>query len=293
MEEKEINKIETRYGSFMLNLERSPVDDRDYIAEAIYPDEITLPKKLDLRPDLPPIINQGSQGTCMAQVVTVMKEYQEYKNQKLTGDIGLLSPQFVYNLREEPEYSGMTPREAMKIVQKYGICREAIYPYGTIDYPMYIPQIAYDDALIFRWESYASISKIDVVKKALYRDGVCAICMPVYNENIDMWNARQGDEYLGGHAMALVGYDDTKEHFIIRNSWGEEWGDNGYTYFPYKDFGAQWEIWTSVDTQSTWPEIDISEFKQPFTATTSLWVGVGLLLLLVIGNMGRNGKKKV
>lgn len=285
--EENYNKIQTKGGTFMLNLERSPIDKRDYVAETIYPDEVTLPKKVDLRPYLPPVINQGSQGTCMAQVTKVMKEYQEYKNQKLTGEIGTLSAQFVYNLREEPEYQGMTPREAMKIVQKYGICRETIYPYGTIEYAMYIPQIAYDDALIFRWENYASISVIDVVKKAIYRDGVCAICMPVFNENMDMWNASQGDEYMGGHAMAIVGYDDDKEHFIIRNSWGKEWGDQGYTYFPYKDFGAQWEIWTAVDTQSTWPEIDISEYKQPVKATTLLWIGFGLLLLLVIGNKGK------
>jgi C1A family cysteine protease len=32
----------------------------------------------------------------------------------------------------------------------------------------------------------------------------------------------------GGHAIALVGY--TPDHFIVRNSWGEKWGDKGYAY---------------------------------------------------------------
>ena len=275
---------------FMLNLEPSPIDKRDYIAETIYPDEITLPKKVDLRPYLSEIVNQGSQGTCSAQVAKVMKEYQEYKLQKLTGEIGVMSAQFVYNLREEPDYQGMTPRETMKIVQKYGICREVLYPYGTVEYPMYIPDYAYTDATNFRWENYAQVNTIDGAKKALYKDGVCYICFPVYNEGMELWKAQQGDSDMGGHAMALVGYDDEKEHFIIRNSWGKSWGDKGYTYYPYADFGAHWEIWSAVDTQSTWPEIDINEYKQPLTAKTLLWVGFGILLANVF--FGVNGKTK-
>lgn len=41
-------------------------------------------------------------------------------------------------------------------------------------------------------------------------------------ENYDQESAR------GGHAVALVGY--TSEYFIVRNSWGTAWGDNGYGY---------------------------------------------------------------
>jgi C1A family cysteine protease len=38
---------------------------------------------------------------------------------------------------------------------------------------------------------------------------------------------------LGGHAVMAVGYDDSKKWFIVRNSWGEDWGDKGYFYIPY------------------------------------------------------------
>mmetsp|Transcript_2700 Transcript_2700/g.6842 ORF Transcript_2700/g.6842 Transcript_2700/m.6842 type:complete len:93 (+) Transcript_2700:1-279(+) len=41
------------------------------------------------------------------------------------------------------------------------------------------------------------------------------------------------DSLLGGHAVMAVGYDDKKRHFIVRNSWGQEWGDKGYFYMPY------------------------------------------------------------
>ena len=39
---------------------------------------------------------------------------------------------------------------------------------------------------------------------------------------------------VGGHAVLAVGYDDRKEHVIVRNSWGAGWGDKGYCYLPYR-----------------------------------------------------------
>ena len=44
----------------------------------------------------------------------------------------------------------------------------------------------------------------------------------------------EGDIIVGGHAVAVVGFDDKKKYFIVRNSWGTEWGDEGYFYMPYE-----------------------------------------------------------
>ena len=38
---------------------------------------------------------------------------------------------------------------------------------------------------------------------------------------------------LGGHALVCVGFDDYDEHWIFRNSWGAQFGENGYGYLPY------------------------------------------------------------
>ncbi|MGR5989509.1 C1 family peptidase [Bacillus paranthracis] len=38
----------------------------------------------------------------------------------------------------------------------------------------------------------------------------------------------------GGHALVVVGYDETNERFIIRNSWGTKFGDQGYIYMDYQ-----------------------------------------------------------
>ena len=273
------NKIQQPTGQFVLNIEKSPIDKRDFIAEAIYPDDVKLPDVVDLRPFLQPVINQGSQGTCSAQVAACIKEYQEFTLQGLKGLDGKMSAQFVYNLREEPGSMGMTPRETMKILAKEGICREAIYPYGTIEPVQNISGDAFADAKNFTIQAYAQVNTIEALKKALYKDGVCYICFPVFNESPRMWKAAQGETDKGGHAMAVVGYN--KEGFIIRNSWGKDWADNGYTIYPYEDWGAHWEIWTTVDKQSAWPEFDVNEYKQPIKASHLLYAGVLILLAYV------------
>ena len=41
---------------------------------------------------------------------------------------------------------------------------------------------------------------------------------------------KKSEKVLGGHAVAAVGFNENS--FIIRNSWGEQWGENGYFYMP-------------------------------------------------------------
>lgn len=45
---------------------------------------------------------------------------------------------------------------------------------------------------------------------------------------------REGEKILGGHAVMAVGYDDRRQWFVVRNSWGKTWGDEGYFYMPYE-----------------------------------------------------------
>ena len=44
----------------------------------------------------------------------------------------------------------------------------------------------------------------------------------------------QDESCLGGHCMAIVGYDNSKKAFKVRNSWGESWGLQGYCWIPYE-----------------------------------------------------------
>lgn len=56
------------------------------------------------------------------------------------------------------------------------------------------------------------------------------------------------EEFLGGHAMLVVGYDDEGGYLIVRNSWVEQWGDNGYCYLPYEYYtnGLIVDMWVGL-----------------------------------------------
>ena len=60
-----------------------------------------------------------------------------------------------------------------------------------------------------------------------------------------------GSAALGGHAVAAVGYDDAKQALRLRNSWGSSWNGDGHTWFPYIEWGAQWEAWSSLDQKGS------------------------------------------
>lgn len=223
----------------------SPVDERDFVAETIYSDEGELPETLDLRDALPHVRDQGSQGTCSAQTAACMKEWQERK------DVGFkdhMSPQFIYNNRVNQNSEGMYPRDTMKILNKIGSVYEEQYPYWS--------NKEFNDELLnlasrYKIKGYAKISTIDGLKKALVKNGPCYFACNVYNYGTWMWKPRQGDVQLGGHAMTVVGYNE--EGFIIRNSWGDDWGTDGYTVFPYDHWGLHREIWTTIDAESGQP----------------------------------------
>ena len=53
-----------------------------------------------------------------------------------------------------------------------------------------------------------------------------------------LWTPRQSEEIDGGHAMAVIAYDDYKfgGAFKLVNSWGYDYGDNGYLWVKYSDF---------------------------------------------------------
>jgi C1A family cysteine protease len=242
-------------GTYKFNVKRSPIDNRDFKVGAIYPDQVTLPVEWDYRKQMNPIRDQGQEGSCLAETVSAMKEWQELVDQ---GYKGYMSSQFVYNLRADYTEEGMVPRDGMKILNKIGIVHEDVYPYGKIeqlDASTLSPKIL-TLAAANRILGYAQIDTLDSLKKALFANGPCLITFPVYNpEVMEFWKPTSiGQESLGGHAVCVAGY--LKDRFIIRNSWSNTWGDAGYTYFPFTEWGMHWEAWTAMDEHSNMNDLN-------------------------------------
>lgn len=213
-----------------------------------------LPETLDMRPDLTPVRDQGSQGTCVAQSGACMREYQAKKDIDYSY---YLSPQFIYNNRYNYPGEGMMVTDLMMILHDKGIAQEYVYPYGKVEPTSAIPQPVFQDATNFTTATSArilptgnQIADLNAVKTSLVTNGPCVITFNVYNWGPTFWRQEPGQMIVGGHAVVIVGY--TKDSFIIRNSWGGGWADKGYTYLPFSDYQARvyQEIWTSVKNPS-------------------------------------------
>ncbi len=92
---------------------------------------------------------------------------------------------------------------------------------------------------------YAMVKSAMSLKTALVMNGPCVGALPVYSARPEFWNKRPGDGFYGYHAIAIVGYNE--DGFIIRNSWGQGFGNNGYTVIKYEEFNKLIEVWTVID----------------------------------------------
>ena len=168
-------------------------------------DSVQIPNEYTLR-DILPVQNQGNIGACVSYVATEMLNfYSLQRNFVFKPDW----TEFYYD-RKNKEYDGMMPREAFEIMVNDG-----------------------------RIKSFAKINNPLSLRYSILSHGPALLAFIARSENADFWN---GSSILGGHAVACVGYNN--EGLILKNSWGYEWGNGGYTKLPYSDFGKISEAWT-------------------------------------------------
>ncbi len=226
-------------------------------------DGTTLPSSVDLRRWCPPVEDQGGIGSCTANAGVGIVEYYEKRAFGRHLDASRL---FLYkatrNLAELRGDSGAYIRSTMGALVLFGVPPEKYWPYTDTD-PGFDNE---PEAFCYSFaENYKSIryfrhdpsdlSKAEVlegVRKSLAAGVPAMFGFTVYS-SISQAKATGripfptvNDRVLGGHAVVAVGYDDkaevvnedgdssTEGAFLIRNSWGKEWGDAGYGWLPYE-----------------------------------------------------------
>lgn len=239
-------------GPFILNILPDLPDIRDFKANMFLDTQTVLPESYTTLNQLLPIRNQGSQGTCAAFAATSMKEYQERIEHPSFHEY--FSPQFVYNCRPNYPSAGMYSRDLMGILANIGVVTENNYPYGSNTNHLNPSATDLDQgtknllslASNYKITAYTRISTIDDAKRALIANGPLHISFPAYNYTEQFW--RKTGEMIGGHAVAIVAYDNNG--FTIRNSWGTSYGKNGYGLFPYTDWELKYDCWSVIDGAS-------------------------------------------
>jgi len=246
-------------------------DFRDHLFSAVPRVVAALPAHVDLREHCPKVYDQGRIGSCTANAVAGAFEFCLIK-QGLTDVVP--SRMFIYYNERVMEGhvamdSGAQLRDGIKSVATTGTCTEQEWSYddtpadqSTFLFPAGAhatqrpPQSCYTEAAGNRIASYRRLPRdLGQYRACLAGGSPFVFGFSVYAsfESAPVADTgtvpmpKRGEQSLGGHAVLAVGYDDATRRFIVRNSWGTEWGDQGYFTLPYEYLqhrGLASDFWT-------------------------------------------------
>ncbi len=197
----------------------------------------------DLRPYLPPIYDQGQLGSCTGNAIAAAYEFSTMAQRP---ECYMPSVLFIYYNERLLENTvdrdvGAVISDGIKTIAQYGVSPELYWPYDVAKFHIKPPEEAYKAAL--RHKSVLSTPvdlNLTTVLKTL-SDGFPIIVgiqlfLSFDGEHVAKTGyvpmPKEHEFSKGGHAVLIVGFASDSNHFIVRNSWGEEWGDEGHFYLP-------------------------------------------------------------
>jgi len=262
----------TDLNSYTLNYRKDTEDIRDYYYKSSLKEPYlktimsSIPKKVDHSNKMSPIKNQGRLGSCVGFAVSALKEWQEqteHENEVAEGKKNHrdekyydLSEAWIYWMSKKidpwPDQEGTSIRCAMKVLQRIGVPTEKAWPYSD---KIYGEPKSWAN-MVARWsliDSYWRVSGHEDLRVALTESPV-VIGIGCYEEIFSVGSDGivkdpANPQYCyGGHAICAVGYDHSRNLIKFKNSWGGNWGDNGYGYISYNYVNRyMWDAWACKD----------------------------------------------
>ncbi|WP_337040957.1 C1 family peptidase [Emticicia sp. 17c] len=256
-----------------------------------------LPPKVDLRDHLTEVEMQVG-NSCVANAFAGAYEYLAKRTLGSASDVSRLY--IYYNARwlddSQDKDCGSIMYNAIEGLKEYGACAEDLWPNNhekILDEP---DESAYTHGSNFKIVD-AEYIEVDLAlwKNTLAEGYPIAFCLNTFQSFDDACKnkgrvpmPRQSDNVRtthGWHAMLCVGYSDPDRMFIVRNSWGKDWGDKGYCYIPYDyiihneyNGNDSWII-KSVEnldfSEGVWDESEESNFAvDGMVYVTDFWIHV-------------------
>ena len=230
----------------ILDARPDTIDFRDKIYE---PTLVEVPAQIDLAKYKAvgvPILNQGQEGACTGFGLATVVNYLLLRR-KLPPDLVPVSARMIYEMAKRydewpgEDYQGSSARGAMKGWYKHGVASEVLWPYSVEREDRQLTQERLKDAVRRPLGAYSRVNHKDLIAmhSAIAEVGILYATATVhegwYTESI----GNDGviplkSKVIGGHAFAIVAYDE--RGFWIQNSWGKEWGKEGFALVTYDDW---------------------------------------------------------
>lgn len=195
-----------------------------------------LPSKFDWREvrGLTPIRNQGSCGSCWS--FSAMATMADVLHLHGVGSFDLSEQYYVDCDRNSYGCSGGWYHNVFQMLKGDGVVMESDYPYKARD--MRCPSdMKHHYEIIDFSELSSGVADTETIKRAIYTYGPLSVAVAVKGK-FGSYSSGIYNESTSGtvnHAVNLVGWNDdvTPRHWIMRNSWGSSWGENGYMRIAY------------------------------------------------------------
>jgi C1A family cysteine protease len=219
-------------------------DKRDHIFKPTLLSLQSLPNNFIIEPKCG-ILDQGNLGSCVSNAASIAI------NVATNGKL-LNSRLFLYYCCRDVDGSpikqdtGASVRGICKAIKYFGITAETNWPYNISQFTRLPALTAFTNQYKINSFSYNFINTgtnlINDIKYSLLSSNVILFGMNVYSSFMTTNVQKTGivpipnkttEQLMGGHCMAIIGYDETKKYIICQNSWGISWGDKGKCYLPY------------------------------------------------------------
>lgn len=261
---QESNKILTKSGFTYKGTTYKLLGDADQppLEETYTPLKKSEYDDVDLRADFSEIRDQGSLGSCTAFATTSILEYM-FNRIGENGDKVKLSPRFVYyNVCHDEngnlEDKGSSFFDVYKSLKDTGACEESFCKYIDDESQEKPSPDSYENAGKYKVlkAMEVTIGKEDIIATLSegYPVGISVRVFPSFASDSNGFVFAPTDAETASadklwHAMTIVGYSKSKDVFVVRNSWGAGFGDNGYCYMSFsylQDYCRQATVVTEV-----------------------------------------------
>ena len=205
----------------------------------------SLPRAVDLRPWMTPVEDQGSLGSCTSNAIVGALEYLVRRETGRATDLSRLFVYYNQRLWDDcvRDDAGAAIAVGIRVLARVGVPTEKSWPYDRNLFAVQPPEEVYREASQFRVNDWWSVGLDPNAVRGCLAAGFPVVFGTRCTESfmhapssgvLPMPGAGESANWRHGrHALLLVGYDDARQLFVVRNSWGETWGDRGYGYMPY------------------------------------------------------------